>query len=401
MAHCSFVLQNPKSEKPTTIYCFLTVSKGKRFKLNTRERVLPQKWNPKKQNVRPSMTGSVELNHKLKLIGSKVLSIVREAEIHALHVDKAYVETQLWHEGKPPQQQTEFWDHIDIYLKAAEPIRSEGVIEVYRASINKLKAFEKKKRIKLSFASFDKSFYDQFVGYLIKELGFTNNTVGKHIKTLKAFLNDAAIRGYNDYTAYKRYKVFREDTLQVALSQEELNALAGVDLNPFPPIKNARDLFLIQCYTGLRFSDLANVRAENMSGNTLALITRKTKQTLLIPLSPDSKVLIRSLVDGHLHLITNQKMNDYIKQAAQMADIDRLVILSSYSGNRRIDTPYPKYELISSHTGRRTFITLCLQKGMRREIVMRITGHKDLRSFEKYIKITDDTLEREFLNVWG
>jgi len=166
-------------------------------------------------------------------------------------------------------------------------------------------------------------------------------------------------------------------------------------------LSNARDLFLIQCYTGLRYSDLARITPTNIKGNYLHIYTVKTRDQLIIPITNPLREVIDRLINKELHIISAQKLNDYIKLIAKKAGITEKIQKVTFCGPKRIETEHPKYKLMASHTGRRTFITLSLEKGMRPEVLRHITGHTTLRLLEKYIKITDKVAENELMNAWN
>ncbi len=166
-------------------------------------------------------------------------------------------------------------------------------------------------------------------------------------------------------------------------------------------LEKVRDAFLILCYTGLRHSDLIQIKKENISNGFLKIITQKTKTTLKIPVSRPLQKILNKYHDCDLPVISLQKMDEYLKILGEKAGLDDDFEKVTFSGNQRIIWKDKKYNFLTTHTGRRTFITLSLEKGMRSETVMKITGHKDMRSFQKYIKLTDTVVKDEMLRVWG
>lgn len=94
--------------------------------------------------------------------------------------------------------------------------------------------------------------------------------------------------------------------------------------------------------------------------------------------------------DKVLPIITNQKMNDYLKELAELAGIDEPVRQTYYRGNERIDEVTPKYALLGTHAGRRTFICNALALGIPPQVVMKWTGHSDYKAMKPYIDIADD-----------
>ncbi|WP_158010770.1 site-specific integrase [Hymenobacter lapidarius] len=191
----------------------------------------------------------------------------------------------------------------------------------------------------------------------------------------------------------------------LALTRTELSSLEHVDLSGLSDtnrLENARALFLISCYTGLRFSDVAALRPEHQNGEWLELRAKKTKDKLTIPLRGNPAVpLLARLWAGQVRTITNQKLNAYIKDVARVAGIDTPTKHDEHQGSQHTSTTHPKYELIGTHTGRRTFVTLSLEGGLSWETIMKATGHKDFKSFRRYIQVTSERLLTDFARVWG
>ena len=137
----------------------------------------------------------------------------------------------------------------------------------------------------------------------------------------------------------------------------------------------------------------------------LNLKTEKTKDILSIPLNDYAMEIIdRHRIDDKVHLpviITNQKMNEYLKELGELAKINEIIEQHRYSGNNKKTTTTEKYNLITTHTARRTFVTLALEKGFRPEVVKEMTRHKNYATFKRYIKITNQVKKEEMNRLWG
>ena len=155
----------------------------------------------------------------------------------------------------------------------------------------------------------------------------------------------------------------------------------------------------------MRFSDLNKIKTENIADGILSLRTEKTKDILTIPLNDFAiEIIDRHTSDDKIHLphvITNQKMNEYLKELGEVAEFDDLVEQHRYSGSKKVTTKTEKYNLITTHTARRTFVTLALEKGFRPEVVMEMTGHKNYATFKRYIKITSKVKKEEMNRLWS
>ena len=168
-------------------------------------------------------------------------------------------------------------------------------------------------------------------------------------------------------------------------------------------LARVRDLFVFQCFTGVRYSDIENLSWNDIKNSTWSLRTQKTKDIIQIPLSSYALSILARYKewDVPLPVISNQKMNKYLKELCKIAKINDKIKVVQYRGNERIEKTFKKYEVIGSHTARRTFISLSLRKGMKPDVIMAITGHKTYRMMQKYLKIADEHKREEMDKVWG
>ena len=158
---------------------------------------------------------------------------------------------------------------------------------------------------------------------------------------------------------------------------------------------------LFQCFTGPRYSDILSLKKEDIRAGTWHLRQQKTKNITQIPLNKYAISILAKYPDYELPVISNQKMNKYIKELCELAGIDETITIVKYRGNKRIEETKKKFEVVGTHTARRTFITLSLRKGMKPEVIMKITGHKSYKMFQKYLKIADDHTRKEMFEAWG
>ena len=181
------------------------------------------------------------------------------------------------------------------------------------------------------------------------------------------------------------------------MTWEELTKLREFEI---PPAKQSldrvRDVFLFQCFTGLRYSDVYNLRRSDIKEDHIEVTTIKTSDSLVIELNKHSKAILEKYQDvvfehdKALPVITNQKMNEYLKELAELAGINEPIRQTYYKGNERIDEVTPKYALLGTHAGRRTFICNALALGIPPQVVMKWTGHSDYKAMKPYIDIADD-----------
>ncbi len=176
----------------------------------------------------------------------------------------------------------------------------------------------------------------------------------------------------------------------VELEDENKKALARI-----------RDVFCFCCFTSLRYSDVAKLSRSDVRYTYISIVTQKTTDGLKIELNKYSKSILDKYKDFHfqndkvLPVISNVKMNVHLKDMAEIAGIDEPQRIVYFKGNERIEEVYPKYKLLTTHCGRRTFIVNALFLGIPAEVVMRWTGHSDYKAMKPYVKIVDQLKEKE------
>ena len=207
-------------------------------------------------------------------------------------------------------------------------------------------------------------------------------------------MNEATDRGINDNLEYKKkkFKTIREESDTVYLSMNELEKFEKLNLSSNPSLDKVRDLFLIGCYTGLRFSDFTQIQPENINkeNSMLFIRTQKTSERVAIPLHKTVRTILEKHKNKLPKAFSNQAMNSYIKDIGSLAKINELIETTITRAGIVEKTVLPKYKLISTHTARRSFATNLFIADVPSISIMKITGHKTERSFMQYIRITQE-----------
>jgi len=410
MATTNFYLisVNPKGTIVTAkdklyIYMFFHFD-GQRLKFPTGESIESKHWNIDGQRVKKTLTGSPEINDGLDNLQETVNKLYRTAKNNNETLTTSILKDRLLIALNKIPINTEkpkvFFDYLDEFIEVNKASKRARTIQKYNTLKKHLQAFEKIKKYPLSFQSIDAKFYESYVAFYVTNLKVLNNTVGKYIGTLKTFMHWATSRGYNTGTSFEKFKATKTDADIIYLTEEELMHLYYFDLSNNKRLSQVRDSFCFGCFTGLRFSDIERVTKESVKGDELHISSYKTKESIVIPLNDFSKAILERN-EYKLHTISNQKTNEYLKELGKKAEINEPVTLVKHRGAEEVVYSEPKYNFISSHTARRTFVTLSLEKGMRPETVMSITGHKEYKTFKKYIKLTDKVKKEEMHRVWN
>ena len=298
----------------------------------------------------------------------------------------------------------EFIDYKDRYNKVGKE-----TIKTYYSTLKKLRKFQEKTNYLLSYNSINQKFYDEFTNYLYGQ-NLLDNSVDKYIKNLKLFMKYTMSKGFHknlDYLNFKRTKI---KTDFVVLTQFELREIYRYKFTD-TFYDRIRDLFLLGCSTGLRFGDLTKLNRGNFIINReptkertikegvqysyIEISTNKTKQKIKIPLNKFICELIEKYDIENKEItfnkITNQEFNKHIKDVCNVIGINSQISISkNQRGNYKTEQK-PKYEFISSHTMRRTFISF-LSHYVSISDIQSVSGHKDIKILSDYIKHDNNSL---------
>lgn len=355
-------------------------------------KIKPRYWNRKKSRVINSKDHhSDELNTYIdKAIWKTQKLTLSLANNNTLSKEKLREELHKEFRGIVKTDISNFWEFCKDFIKTSN--KSYGTKKNYRHALNIFKDYEVYSKTNISFENIDLTFYNNFVNYLFKERNYCVNSVGRHIKLLKVFLNDATDRGINTNLAFKssRFKVLKEDVDFIYLNEEELRRMYNLDLSDNKRLEKVRDLFIVGAYTALRISDLKRIDFSNVRDNLIHIRTQKTSEYVVIPIHSLVKEIFNKYKDSSLPSMCEQKFNKYIKEVAKLAGINESVKVVKTNGGIRKTIIKKKYELVSSHCGRRSAATNMIISGIPALSIMKITGHKSHKVFSQYVRLSNE-----------
>lgn len=381
-----------------------------RIEFTTGYRIDVAKWDEGKQRIKNGCTNKLkqtasEINSDLLKYYVDIQDIFKEFEVIDVLPTPNQLKTSfnnrlkkdIPQEPEPGEPIVSFWNSFNEFVRecGAQNNWTDATYEKFASTKRHLEDFDKN----LTFEAFDESKLTQYVNFLREAKNLRNSTIGKQMGFLRWFLRWGKKKGYNNNNTFELFKPKLKTTQKkvIFLTWAELTKLREY---PIPETKKylerVRDVFLFQCFTGLRYSDVFNLRRSDIKENHIEVTTVKTADSLIIELNNYSKSILDKYKDVHfehdkvLPVITNQKMNDYLKELAELAEINEPVRETYYKGNQRIDETTPKYALLGTHAGRRTFICNALSLGIPAQVVMKWTGHSDYKAMKPYIDIADD-----------
>ncbi len=242
---------------------------------------------------------------------------------------------------------------------------------------------------RIPFSEVNKAFVEGFAKYLTTTRGLATNTVGKYMRALREFIGAAVDEGHEVNPAVVKrggIGIPEEATDKVFLSPAELTALLHFDLSAHPRLDRARDVFIVGAWTGLRFGDLSRIQPEHIEGDYIHIRTSKTGEAVTIPLHPHVRFLLNKYGGTLPPAISNQKLNDYIKEAAAMVpELQTPIMVGRTVGGIRREDAKAKWELVTTHTARRSFATNFYRDGQPIRTIRAITGHRTDAVFLRYV----------------
>ena len=432
MANVTFNLKDPYNKVSSLIFAkfsfnYFEINENgkkvfKQLKYSTGETINPIFWDKKKQRVKETkeFPQYPEFNQRLNdfetIINNVYRKMLNDSEVITTETLRDKLTESLIKNNKvvdPPKQLNKFTPFIQTIIdetKRGERTTGKGMqfqprtIMSYTTTLNSLKEYEKTIKKTLNFSDINITFYNKYVKYL-NEKKYSVNTIGSHIKVIKVMMNLATDRDLNDTKDFAKteFKTINEETQSIYLTIDELQKISNLDLSNNKRLETVRDMFLIACFTGLRFSDLKQLRKEHFYNDVIKIKTIKTGQTVTIPLHSTVREICNKYNYTLPRLISNQKMNEYLKELGKIAEINETIIQSKTRGGLGTQKNVFKYDLITVHTARRSFATNTFLQGLPVISIKMITGHKTERAFLKYIKISEEEnakkmLEHPFFN---
>jgi integrase len=356
-----------------------------RFKLSTPYKIDSIYWSEKKQDFKNTYINinKIEQLNYLNNLKTKVKEYCSNDTNINMHKLKNHVKNYI-HNGDYKEIAT-FFDYIDDYIDKCDTRLSKHSENKLSENV-KVRAKELKAKLQefddsIDFDSIDNKFYDNFIIFLRDNKKFKNNTIGGYIKTLKTILYSAENDKIKVNSDFKRFHVLKEDVQNVYLNEEELDRIKQLKLSN--ELSNSRNIFIIGCYTGLRYSDFSRLTMKNVDeqNNIIMIKQQKTGAQVTIPIL-DNYVISLIKNKENYKVVKEQVLNRNIKKICELAQI-----CNNFVKNGKT---YKKYELCSTHTARRSFCSNLYKRNIPVKSIMAISGHKTENSFYKYIKISQE-----------
>lgn len=424
MATVSYRLNHPTNtagvEKSTpvainVIYCHKSIQ----LELSTGQKVVPAKWTGSRVK---GVDRADKINKHLSNLENKLLNV------HIDHHEKTLSEQReiarkIIKGGADDSQKKTFIEAVQRFIAQYEKEKEEGTVKRYKVVLNKLIAFNPN----LTFEELDQNFYDSFKDFLYNQpnpgfsgyhleydrtggfylvcpnsdtdtslatIGLFDDTVFKYFINISSILTWAGKRGYPINPAYKEWQIIKREYPPISLTEDELERIEDCNFKE-KHLDIARDYLSLECRTGQRISDLRRFNASDLRDSVWHLTQKKGNRTkakhIQLPLvgfcAP--ALVILEKYNFKLPTISEQKLNENIKTVCKLAGINQVMYIERYAGNKKIRIPGSKDEFISTHTGKKTFITLLAGQGVPVKVISGFTG-TSIKTIERhYLGDTD------------
>lgn len=410
MKTVKLIIQKGKVKKDgtTTIFLKYHYSRNERKMFTSEKSIDPKFWNSNTQKVRKTHPQCEEINNFINSLKLKMEKIIEDAILKGISPTPHYVEN-LFLSKTPTKKKVplKFFDLLEKYIQNKKDTVVNDVIKDYYSLKKHLDGFQSYRKKEITFDKIDLNFYDDLVHYLefnvLKqngEIGLQKSTVGKTIKNLKAFLNYSMRHKYITQIDLTGFKQITSKAIDIYISEKELDLMQKLDLRNNNDLEKIRDLFVIGCETGLRYSDLSRLSSDHIGIKTIKITTKKTLGHVIIPISKRLRKILEKYNNCPPSNIHKNFFNRKIKIIGKMAGINEYVNKIRVIGNRKIDNDKMKYHFISSHTCRRSFCTNQFMKGISTTLIRQISGHASEKAFLQYIKIDEEQAAEKMLEQW-
>lgn len=404
-----FYLNTQKTTRhgDSPVYMYITYE-GKRIRkpvsgVHTKEK----NWDEGKERIRRPPKANpfddiASFNNRLDFIETQIKLINQTAFDRRTRLTEKYILERLNDEELIKTDRYDFFTIATQYVESIKPIKAGRTVTGKITVFNFLKEFEKSTSYTISFHHINLEFFEALRKYAFEKRKIEDNYFAKIIAVLKTFLNWAFERDYIRDQVFKKFKATERETEVICLT---LNEFLALHKHPFKSkrLSQIRDVFIFGCSTGLRFSDLISLKPSDIQGDFIVKNIQKTQENNMIPLNKYSKEILRkyeNTIHDILPKVSHQKFNQYLKECCKEIGIDTPMTITRFSGSKRKQTVHPKYELITSHTARKTFTTLSLLMGVPERVVKSITGHKKEENFKKYVNFTRQYEKQQMDDVW-
>lgn len=354
-----------------------------------------------------------EVNIEINKLENFLLDAFNKTSIN--QINKEWLQSQIDKYYNPVPKNNalasnELTKNIDFYINSNKSQITTGTIKQYKTLKNKIIKYEKTKSIKLLVKDINEAFKNDFENYCL-ENNYSPNTISRNLKGIKTICNYARRQGIEISLQLENVKTKTKKAKNIYLTLDDISQIESINKNTLTEsLKNARDWLIISCFSGQRVSDFMRfsddmIRIENTK-HLIEFTQKKTNKIMTIPLHKKVLEILKRNKGKFPRPISDQKYNDYIKEVCRIAGLTEKVngskkieIEQGSKVFRKVTKNYEKWELVSSHIGRRSFATNFYGQ-IPTTLLINVTGHSTEAMFLDYIGKSNKDLAMELTNYF-
>jgi integrase len=368
----NFYLAKPKSKQSNIMV--LVHAFGWRIRKSIGISVIPAAWDQRRQRMKAGRVEYARINQLLEDLQAKANNLVLDFQIRRYRPSSQEFESELFRDDTIIKRSESIWELFENFIKTKKDRISPESLKQYNT------AFSILKEIHPDLQHLSDKVLDDVSSYMLKQK-YSPNYILKITGTISRFADHIGV------TLKKKIAVQGKRTDSIYLDQAELARIATSEM-PSKSLEAVRDIFIFACYTGLRYSDVVKFDpsfVQEISGvQCLVFFSQKTGSKSVIPIFPQTKAILDKYAGNLPRRPSGQKYNDMVKEVCKAAGIDQQIQLTKLEGDRKRPVAMPKYEAISSHTARRTFVTNMSKMGLTAKQIALMTGHTQARITDIY-----------------
>lgn len=412
---------NEDKTKPALIYLMYTWDK--RYKMSLGLSVLPQWWDKEKECAIITSQQKQQEQRNLKKL-NRLIEQIKERVNATFFTYQYHPKKDSWCElagndikrsikkciseiknGEIEEEEKKQITPLEYFRKVVDEMpkkvirRTSKIIEDktvghHRIVLKRVERFFNSKHwVASSFSIFDKNFEADMEHWMLGVEEYSANTVAATFSVMKIWLKQAEEEGLITDKSFHSWKSKGSDVQHIYLNEDELKAIYNLNfeeilkLHPNAKYEETRDIFILAAHIGIRYGDLSSLNKSNwdLVNKTVEVHTHKTGATVLVPLT-STVIEIYNKYKGKFPIPREKgKFNAQLQKIGKLAGIDQIIFIKKNIGGRIVIEEKKKYELISSHTARRSFATNLYLRCKDARLVMNFTGHTTEENFKKYI----------------
>ncbi|TYB74259.1 tyrosine-type recombinase/integrase [Bizionia myxarmorum] len=410
----TFNIKEPKGNKETLIlFSAYIKTEGRKFIYSTGEVIHPDEWDFENRQPKGLNGRSVKaekhrvIKRQLDRYHNFYSDTIQNYKLSNREILLASLKEEFNKEFKRTESiSTQFFEVYDLFLNEkkndqTEEANSPTTIKRYEYNRKLLEDYQEGIKKKIYFNQIDKSFYNSLVSFCIKTKKHSSNTLRRNIGLFKTFMYWAVENNHTYKLDFQKFKAPKaQETEEVALTLVQVQEVFDFDFTGNERLEKVRDLFVFGCATGMRYSNYSKVQKKDIQDGAIVVRDQKNNdKTLKVPLN-DFSTYILEKYNYNLPKISNQKFNEYVKEAFSKMGFDENIKKTTKIGKEIIEQIDHLYDRISSHTARRSFITIMKNKKIPDKVIMSYTGHRSLEVFNKYYKPNNEERNDFMQDVW-